>query len=124
MENCSVPFWDHQKAMFSRCKDIETNSPVGIMADRPGSGKTYVSLAIISDSIKKSRELKKPNILVVSENIYNQWIDSILKFNNIKFCKFIEYSDISQLYFNNQILVEYDILLTTPVYYNIIVCVV
>lgn len=120
MEHCSVPFWEHQKKMFIKCKDIEKNSKVGVMADRPGSGKTYVSLAIISDSVKISRKEKMPNIIVVAENIYLQWIESIKKFNNLKFKKFIEYGDTSMLFFNNNILLENDILLTTPLYFNII----
>ena len=53
MENCSINFWNHQKEMFRKCQEIEQNSPIGIMADRPGSGKTFVSLAIISDFVKK-----------------------------------------------------------------------
>lgn len=119
MEHCSVPFWEHQKKMFIKCKDIEKNSNVGIMADRPGSGKTYVSLAIISDTIEDSRKEKMPNLIVVAENIYLQWIESIEKFNNLKFKKFIEYADISMLFFDCNIL-DYDILLTTPLYFNII----
>ncbi len=120
MEDCSIPFWDQQKIMFERCIEIEKKSNIGIMADRPGSGKTYVALAIISNSLFKSRERQRANIIVVGENIYTQWIESIQKFRNLKFKKFIDYSDITQLFFDNSIINKYDILLTTPLYYNVI----
>lgn len=120
MEDCSVPFWDQQKLMFNRCIEIEKTSNIGIMADRPGSGKTYVALAIISNSLLISRDKKKTNIIVVGENIYTQWIESINKFRNLKFKKFIEYGDITQLFFDSSIIKKYDILLTTPLYYNVV----
>ena len=120
MENCSINFWNHQKEMFRKCQEIEQNSPIGIMADRPGSGKTFVSLAIISDFVKKNQDNLLPTIIVISENIYKQWCNSIEKFNNLTYLKFIEYQDISRLYFDISQILKYNILLTTPIYYNII----
>ena len=121
MENCTIEFWEHQKIMFLKCKMIEEKYNLGILADNPGSGKTLVSLALISSTIKESRNEKKPNIIVVAENIYYQWIDNIEKFKNLSYKKFVDYQDISYLYFNMSDLLNYDILLTTPLYYNIIV---
>lgn len=121
MEFCNIEFWDHQIKMFQICKSIELKSKFCVLADPPGSGKTLVMLGIIANSIEISRNELRPNLLVVSENIYNQWIESIKLFPNITYKKFIEYPDITRLYFDISSILDYDILITTPLYYNIIV---
>ena len=48
------------------------------MSDKPGTGKTYAILGHIYNSKKKR------NIIVVPQNIIQQWCDSIHKFSNGK----------------------------------------
>jgi hypothetical protein len=86
------------------------------MSDKPGAGKTYSILGLIYHS------QKKPNIIVVPQNIIKQWCDSIHSFSDglLKYKKFTDYSDILDLYNENSELFNYDILITTPLYYNLI----
>jgi len=109
---------DHQLAIINKCIEIENVNicNFGIMNDRPGTGKTYAILGLIYYTKKKM------NIIVVPQNIFSQWCESINTFSNskLKYKKFINYSDILELYDDNNNLFEYDILLTTSLYYNVI----
>jgi hypothetical protein len=109
---------DHQLSIINRCIEIEENNMcnLGIMSDKPGTGKTYAILGLIYYTKKKS------NIIVVPQNIILQWCESINNFSNgkIKYKKFINYNDILDLYNVNTKLFDYDILITTSLYYNLI----
>jgi hypothetical protein len=112
----------HQLAMIKKCKLIENteNNYYGIMNDKPATGKTYVILSLIYDSLNKTNQ-KKTNIIVVPQNIYSQWVLSIETFsNNLTYKKFISYENIISLYNDTNILFENDIILTTSSYYHII----
>ncbi len=116
--NINIKLKDHQLAMVKKCIDIENDNirSFGIMCDKPGTGKTYAILTHILLSGKKR------NIIVVPQNIINQWSDSIHHFSNglLKYKKFIEYSELLNLYNTDSDLYQYDILLTTALYYNMI----
>lgn len=109
---------DHQLAMIKKCVDIEDMNicNMGIMSDKPGAGKTYAILGLIYYTKKKG------NIIVVPQNIINQWCNSIDTFSNkkLKYKKFIDYNDILDLYNENTKLFDYDILITTSLYYHVI----
>jgi hypothetical protein len=111
---------DHQLAMVYKCQKIEKYKmlKMGIMNDKPGTGKTYVILTLIYLSKKKG------NIIVVPQNIINQWISSIDNFSSgstkLNYKCFTNYEDIMQLYTSSLLLYEYDILITTSLYYNVI----
>jgi superfamily II DNA or RNA helicase len=109
---------DHQLAIINRCIEIENNNicNLGIMSDKPGTGKTFAILGLIYYSQKKT------NIIVVPQNIILQWCEAINTFSNgkLKYKKFINYNDILDLYNENTKLFEYDILITTSLYYNLI----
>jgi superfamily II DNA or RNA helicase len=132
---------DHQLAMLNRCQDIESilHNKFGVMRDKPGTGKTYVVLSIIYQSLEqnlKKSENKhwydtifkknlltnfKTNIIIVPQNIYTQWIFAIENFSDkLSYTKFITYDNIISLYTNPSILKNSDIILTTTVYYQII----
>ena len=117
-EDIDILLKDHQLAMIKKCMDIETNNicNLGIMSDKPGCGKTYSILGLIHIS------QKKPNIIVIPQNILHQWCESIHSFSNgrLSYKKFINYSDILDLYNNENTLFDYDILITTSLYYNVI----
>jgi len=120
-KNLNLELWEHQKAMLWKCKEIEKNKRIGVLTDDPGTGKSHVILSLISDDIQNEPNSKiRTNIIVVTENIYEQWTTYIKNFSNIKWTKFIEYSDISELYFQSHFIQNFDILLTTPLYYKVI----
>jgi len=108
----------HQLAIIKRCINIEDVNicGLGIMSDKPGAGKTYAILGFIYYTCKKR------NIIVVPQNIIKQWCNSINFFSNgkLKYKKLTDYSDILDLYNNNTTLFDYDILITTSLYYNVI----
>lgn len=115
----------HQEALLYKVLDIDekfsySNNPYGVMSDKPGSGKTYVVLALIYFAIKHLNS-KGANIIVVPHNIYTQWVTSIEKFlnNKLTFKLLLEYSDINLLYTKPSMLYEYDIILTTSLYYGV-----
>lgn len=93
----TVKLWNHQKAMLARCKSIEENPhyaetktlyteryskkqnivqnskvAIGIMNDIPGSGKTFVILALIA--LDRQHSL---NVIVVPKNLMIQWKNAL-----------------------------------------------
>lgn len=115
----------HQEALLYKVLDIDekvsySTIPYGVMSDKPGSGKTYVVLALIYFSIKHLNS-KGANIIVVPHNIYTQWVTSIEKLlgNKLTYKLLLEYSDINLLYTNPSMLYENDIILTTSLYYDV-----
>jgi hypothetical protein len=114
----------HQEALLYKVLDIDekvsySNIPYGVMSDKPGSGKTYVVLALIYFATKYLNS-KGANIIVVPHNIYTQWVTSINKFlgDKLTFKLLLEYSDINLLYTNPNMLYQNDIILTTSLYYD------
>ena len=124
LEDINITLKDHQLAIIKKCIIIEEVNicGLGIMSDKPGTGKTYAILGYIYNSKKKR------NIIIVPQNIIQQWCDSIHKFSNgkLKYKKLTEYNDILELYNINANdnanieLFDYDILITTSLYYNVI----
>jgi hypothetical protein len=114
----------HQEALLYKILDVDdkvsfSNVPYGVMSDKPGSGKTYVVLALIYFSIKYLHTTGA-NVIVVPQNIYSQWVSSIKKFlgDKLSFKLLLNYADINLLYTNVNILYEYDIILTTSLFYD------
>ena len=115
----------HQEALLYKALDIDEkcsygNNPYGVMSDKPGSGKTYVVLALIYFAIKHLKS-KGANIIVVPHNIYTQWVTSIEKLldNKLRYKLLSEYSEINLLYTKPSMLYDYDIILTTSLYYDV-----
>ena len=113
---------NHQLAMLEKSIEIEKNNEFAIMRDKPGSGKTYVVLALIHELKKldiKNKVPKKTNVIVVPQNIYFQWTYSIEKLtDNLSYLKFVEYEHLLNLYNEPQSLYNKDIILVTSSYYN------
>ena len=58
--NANIKLKPHQLAMLQRCKDIEMlNKGYGIMADKPGAGKTFVMLSLVLNDQQKE---KRPSL--------------------------------------------------------------
>lgn len=144
----------HQEAMVHRCMAIENeadfefrarerergldngvrNPNYGVMCDPPGSGKTFVILALILHEVHTRKKVLKSmglendencagndqNILVVPFNIYTQWEECIRACcgDELRFKSFVNYQDISSLFFSSDMLKKNDILLTTSLYYS------
>jgi len=106
----------HQEALLYRCMEIEYKSDLGVLADSPGSGKTFVVLSLIM------MDVDSVNVIVVPQNIYTQWEQAIKQFcgETVSYAKFITYGDVSSLYFQSSKLSS-NIILTTPLYFNIII---
>jgi len=115
-QNCKIRLKKHQLAMLKKCNEIESlNYKYGILADKPGAGKTYVLLSMILCD-----EVKGLNIIVVPQNIYTQWIEAIQAFSDdLTFTTYVNYEDISSLYYVPE-LPKCDIIITTALYYNIV----
>ena len=125
----SITLMPHQQAALLRCMQIESLPPVsykndtfrvGIMGDRPACGKTFTTLALIAAGRAGGDE--GINLVVVPQAILTQWRDALETFGGgLRYKLLNEYQDISGLYFNRQVLLEHDVLVTTSMYYKIIV---
>lgn len=132
----TIKLWSHQEAMLHRiryiekagyiCKTAHTEASIarymnkkeapksynvclGVMNDPPGSGKTYAILTHIRTDITPG-----PTIIIVPQNIYGQWresIETIFK-NQLSKCKFSRsYADIMDMYSNPQNVARYKVIL-------------
>lgn len=129
----AVALKPHQLAMLQRCADIEalasSDAPsdgnnIGVMSDMPGSGKTFVLLSLILRGRESATGCDGVNVIVVPQNIYTQWERSIRQFSpTLRYRRFVTYEDASALYYPGARaeLAGLDAILTTPMYYNVIV---
>ncbi len=132
----TIKLWPHQEAMLHRIRYIEKagyicktqhteasiarymnkleapksyNACLGVMNDPPGSGKTYAILTHIRTDITPG-----PTIIIVPQNIYGQWresIETIFK-DQISKCKFsTTYADIMDIYINPRNIRSYKVIL-------------
>ena len=90
------------------------------MSDKPGAGKTFVILALIY--FTKLFGSLGINIIVVPHSLYSQWLDSINQFigDLLTYKCLIEYNDIVKLFVDKSLLYQFDILITTPLYYDVL----
>ncbi len=125
-DNVKMQLNKHQLAMLYRCLNIERNAyksnfPYSILADKAGAGKTGVIISLImADKILYG---STRNIIVVPQNIYTQWVNEINKFagDSLRVKAFINYEDITELFYDSDILNEYDIFITTMLYYDTVI---
>lgn len=132
----TIKLWPHQEAMLHRVRQIEktgyicktshteasiarymnkTEAPkshnvcLGVMNDPPGSGKTYAILTHI-----RTDTTPGPTIIIVPQNIYGQWresIETIFK-SQLNKCKFsTTYADIVDMYGNPHSVGYYKVIL-------------
>jgi hypothetical protein len=115
----------HQEALLYRALELDEQNagsslPFGVLSDKPGSGKTFVVLAMIYYA-KKIFKSQGSNIIVVPHNIYSQWVDSIDSFlgRTLTYKCLLEYNEITALFTNTELLSKYDIIITTPLNYGV-----
>ena len=116
----------HQETLLYKVLETDeknsfSNLPFGLISDKPGSGKTYVILSMIYYSTNFFNS-KGINLIVVPNVIFNQWQNSIENFlgNLLKCYYLIDYNQISRLYVDRNILLKNNIILTTPVLYDVL----
>jgi hypothetical protein len=117
-----LPLKKYQLSALYRCLTIEqSNREFGFMADSAGFGKTGVMISLIVADKKING--KTQNLIVVPQNIITQWINEVEKFSGdfLSVKCLTEYSDITELMFEPDLLTEHDILITTVTQYNSII---
>ena len=132
----TIKLWPHQEAMLHRvrhiekvnymCKTQHTEASIarymdkkeapksydvclGVMNDPPGSGKTYAILTHI-----RTDSTPGPTIIIVPQNIYAQWRESIeiIFKSQLNKCKFSNsYADIMSMYGNPESIARYKVIL-------------
>ena len=75
----------HQLALLYKILNVEqkirqTNFPYAMMSDKPGSGKSFTILAFIYYSMLLLDSSQGCSLIIVPQNIYLQWINSIDSF--------------------------------------------
>ncbi len=115
----------HQESLVYRALEIDekgigSSLPFGVFSDKPGAGKTFVALALIYYS-KVFFNSQGVNVIVVPHNIYTQWIDAINNFlgRTMTYKCLLEYTEITSLFSNQEMLYKYDIIITTPLNYGV-----
>jgi len=125
----------HQKAMIYEMLMVEERIKAGrlpryaMMSDKPGAGKTYAVLGFLyfADKVIFAKQ-KRPhnvNLVVIPYNICTQWATSMERLfgpsgTTIHYKVLTEYADMITLYTEPHKLIEYDILLTTSLYFSFI----
>jgi SNF2 family DNA or RNA helicase len=125
-----VKLMPHQQAMVYRMLQLEKSliskpNAYAMMSDKPGAGKTYAILAMLYITNKLIFKNMQPhvNLIVVPYNICTQWKESMEKIygltgETMKYKVLTEYADMMSLYVEPEKLMQYDVLLTTSLYFD------
>lgn len=124
--------YSHQLAMLAKCITIENQKDAkfsfGFLADKAGTGKTNVIISLIlldkemvleycQETSYPYFSCNKKTIIVVPQNLIEQWKNEIKKFSNdFLIVKVLDYEFIQKTCFSGSIKHdnEYDILLSSP----------
>lgn len=161
-KECKITLRNHQLTLLHKCIDFENNNQmfkkynniseyvieedyfkprIGVIADRAGSGKSYVIIALIlSNNIvehesifikslaynyntlyfNNRKKIIKTNMIVIPHNLSGQWEKYILLFNDkIKYTIINKQKICSELY-ENQNIEDYEIIIVTTTFFNTI----
>ena len=115
----------HQKALLYKALQIdekfkESELNFGLFSDIPGSGKSFVILALIYFIKLFENNKKSCFLIVVPNNIFYQWVECINIFCDLKVKILTENVDINKLHSDKLMLQNYDIIITTPILYTIL----
>lgn len=160
-QNVGVALKPHQLTLLQRCIDYETRpirlkefsrlgsnasecdefkTSIGVIADRVGSGKSYVVLSLIKQSIildkdntivkscgnnnivysfKDSRQVVKTNLLVIPHNLCSQWERYILAFGGGLKHRMINKQRVIDDIVNDSVdITTYDLVVVTSTFFN------
>ena len=115
----------HQKTLLYKALQIDEKFKdgqlnFGLFSDIPGSGKSFVILALIHFIKLFENNKKSCFLIVVPNNIFYQWVDCIQIFCDLRVKVLTENADINKLHSDQLMLQNYDIILTTPILYTIL----
>jgi len=118
-----IRMFPHQQALVAKMVDMETKPRkgpfVGVLKDPPGSGKTYPLLALML--YEKRQFGRTQNLLIIPHNIHKQWLKYIEDFSDeLQAMSLMYYGDITSLFYDARALFEYDILITTSTFYDMV----
>ena len=129
-----VKLKQHQQALLYDMLLTEKNifgklTAFGLLSDKPGSGKTYVVLALIYIANKlifssqKARGAMVNNLVVIPFHIFSQWEQSINTIfepgrSGVRVLTVGSYDQTSELLLNPSVLFDYDLVLVTSLYYE------
>lgn len=160
LQGAGISLKPHQLTLLNRCIEFENRplklkefsrlggnatehdefkTSIGVIADRVGSGKSYVVLSLIKESIivgkdntivkscgsnnivysfKDNRQVVKTNLLVIPHNLCTQWDKYINTFGSIKH-KMINKQRIIDDIVNESIdITSYDLVVVTSTFFN------
>lgn len=118
-----IRMFPHQQALTAKMIEMETNPRkgplVGVLKDPPGSGKSFPLLALM---LYEKRQLgRTQNLLVIPHNIHQQWLKYIADFSDeLQAMSLMYYGDITAMFYDARALFEYDILITTSSFYDMV----
>jgi hypothetical protein len=94
-------------------------SSIGMMNDKPGTGKTYVILSLLYNALLRSSKTQC-NIIVIPQNLVSQWKSSIQMMNvsHLYFYIVKDYADIMSMYQSDELLCMYPILIIPSYIYH------
>jgi SNF2 family DNA or RNA helicase len=161
---CGVTLKPHQLSLLHRCMEYESNpislarfhslqpfvkpghyfkTNMGIIADRVGSGKSYVMLSLCLNDITESRDNTivvstglhnvayyftddtraiKTNLIVIPHNLSSQWEQYVKNFGAIKNFKIINRTKVLDQFLTDVDNVEkYDLIIVTATYFRRVV---
>ena len=126
-----MELWPHQQAMLARCAEVESRllaqagaaqagaaqaGTTAVLADPPGSGKTFVMLGLTL----LDREARRGgfDVFVVPQNILVQWQQAVRMFSPTLVCAtFTRYADVASGRVGERLL-NADLALATPLCFN------
>lgn len=160
-KNINITLKQHQLTLLQRCIEYETqmiklkNYPslansvsiqdefktnIGIIADRAGSGKSYVILSLLMNDnliekdnriirscglnnivfyLKEVRPVVKTNMLVIPHNLCSQWETYVKTFSeNINYKMINKQKTLDTLFENKIELTSFDLFIVTATFYN------
>ena len=120
----NVRLFPHQEAILQRLVELESKPRndilIGVLSDPPGCGKTYPLIALMLHEKRSFGQTQ--NLIVVPNNIHEQWLTYIKNFagDELKVKSLINYGEITRLLFDARVLYTNDIILTTASTYQIL----